>query len=61
MHLKWECMGIPTIFKCNYPINYITVDANGRRNSQCNTIIIVKLKKVKEWAVAVAEVNVGQI
>jgi hypothetical protein len=58
--LKWKCMGTPTIFKRDYPIDNVAVDVNGRRNRQCNTIIIVKLKKAKERTAA-AEVNVGQI
>jgi hypothetical protein len=60
MRIKWECTGTPTIFKCNYPIDYAAVDLNGRRNRQRNTIIIVKLKKVKERTAA-AEVDIGQI
>jgi hypothetical protein len=61
MCLKWECTGTPTIFKCDYPINYVAVDVNGRRNRQRNTVIIIELKKVTEHTAAEAEVNVGQI
>jgi hypothetical protein len=60
MRIKWECTGTPTIIKCDYAIDYVAVDSNGRRNRQCNTIIIVKLKKAKEHT-AEAEVDVGQI
>ncbi len=60
-HLKWECTGTPTIFKCNHPINYVTVDANGRRHCQHNTIIIIKSKKGTERAAAEAEFNVRQM
>ncbi len=48
MHIKWEFMGTPTIFKRNYAIDYVVVNSNGRRNSQQNTIKIIKLKRVKE-------------
>ncbi len=61
VHLKWECTSIPTIFKHEHPIDYVGVDANGRRNHQCSTIINVKLKKAMECAVAEAEVDVEQI
>jgi hypothetical protein len=58
--LKWECMGTPLSIKRNYLIDYVVVDANGRRNLQQNTIIIVKLKKAQERTAAV-EVKVGKI
>ncbi len=61
VRLKWECTDTPTIFKHGYSINYGAVDANGRRNCQCNTIIFVKLKKASERAMAKAEVNVRKI
>ncbi len=51
VRLKWECTGIPTIFKRNYPFYYITVNANGRRNCQRSTFIIIKLKKAMERTV----------
>ena len=35
VHLKWECTGTPTIFKGDYPIDYIATDSNGRQNCQC--------------------------
>ncbi len=54
-------MGTPTMFKCNYPIDYIAVNANGRRNHQRNTIIIIKLKKALERTAAETEVNIGEI
>jgi hypothetical protein len=54
-------MGTPTIFKRDYPFDYVTVNANGRRNRQHSTFIIVKLKKVMECTVVEVEVDVGQI
>jgi hypothetical protein len=61
VHLKWECTGTPTIFNHNYPIDYIKVDANGRRYCQHNTIIIIKLKKAMEHMAAEAEVDIRKI
>jgi hypothetical protein len=60
MCIKWKCTGTPTIFKHDYPIDYVAVDLNVRRNRQQNTIIIIKLKKVKERT-AVAEVGIRQL
>ncbi len=54
-------MGTPTIFKRNYPIDYVVVNSNGRRNRQRNTIVIVKLKKMTEHVVEEVEVDVGKI
>ena len=31
VHLKWECTGIPKIFKGDYPIDYIFKDSSGRK------------------------------
>ncbi len=61
VRLKWECTGTPTTFKGDYPIDYLMVGANGRRNRQRNTIIIVKLKKATEHAATEAEVDGGQL
>ncbi len=61
VHFKWECMGTPTIFKHNYPIDYVAIDAKGRRNCKRNTLIILKLKKATERAATEAEVDVGKI
>jgi hypothetical protein len=50
VHLKWECTGATTIIKHNYKIDYVNVNASGRRNRQCNSVLIIKLKKTKEHA-----------
>ena len=57
---KWQCTGTTTIIKPH--INYANVDASGRsRNCQCNTILVVKVKKAKERTVMEADVDFGQI
>jgi hypothetical protein len=61
VRLKWECTGATTIIKHDYKIDYVNVDASGRRNRQCNSDLIVKVKKTKERAEMEAVVNAGQI
>jgi len=45
VRLKWECMGAFLIVKRDYPIDYVNIDKNGRRNRQCNSVLIVQVKK----------------
>ncbi len=59
--IKWECTGATTIFKRDYPIEYIIVDSKGRKNRQCNSVLIVQVKRAKERAETEAEVDSGQI
>jgi hypothetical protein len=61
VHIKWECTGATSIFKRDYPIDYVNVDSSGRRNCQCNSVLIIQVKRAKERAVTEAEVNAGQI
>jgi hypothetical protein len=61
VHLKWECMGATTIIKRDYEIDYVNVSSKGRKNRQCNSVLIVQVKKVKERMETEAEVNTGQI
>jgi hypothetical protein len=61
VRIKWECTGATTIIKCDYEIDYINVDSRGRRNRQCNLVLIVQVKKAKERAQAEAVVDAGQI
>jgi hypothetical protein len=58
--LKWECMDTSTITKRDYPIDFMNVNASGRRNRRCITVLIVKVKKTKERTMMDAMVNVGQ-
>ena len=50
VHIKWECTGATTIFKRDYPIKYVIVDSKGRKNRQCNSVLIVQVKRAKERA-----------
>jgi len=61
VHLKWKCMGATTIIKRDYEIDYVNVSSKGRKNRQCNSVLIVQVKKVKECMETEAEVNAGQI
>jgi hypothetical protein len=61
VRLKWECMGTFLIIKRDYEIDYINVDKKGRRNRQCNSVLIVQVKKAKERAEMEAKVNRGQM
>jgi hypothetical protein len=61
VNIKWECTGSTAIIKRNYPIEYIIVDLKGRRNRQCNSVLIVQVKKAKERTETEAEVDSGQI
>jgi len=61
VHLKWECTGATTIIKHNYEIDYVNINASRRRNLQCNSILIVKVKKTKEHVETEAVVNAGQM
>jgi aminopeptidase N len=61
VRIKWECMGATNIFKRDYPIDYIIVDSSKRRNRQCNSVLIVQVKRAMERAATEAEVDAGQI
>ncbi len=61
VRLKWECTGSTTIIKRDYKIDYVNVNSSGRRNRQCNSILIVQVKKAKERAETEAVVDAGQI
>ena len=61
VRLKWECTGAITIIKRNYEINYVNVNSKGRKNRQCNSVVIVQAKKAKERAEMEAEVTAEQI
>jgi len=61
MRLKWECTGAFLNVKRDYPIDYVNVDKNGRKNRQCNLVLIVQAKKAKERAETEAKVNRGQM
>ena len=61
VRIKWECTGATAIIKRDYKIDYVNVDSSRRRNRQCNSVIIVQVKRVKERAATEAEVNTGQI
>jgi len=61
VHLKWECTGAITIIKRNYEIDYVNVDSKGRKNRQCNSVVIIQAKKAKERAEMEAEVTAEQI
>ncbi len=54
-------MGATSIFKHDYPIDYANVNLSGRRNHQCNSVLIVQVKRAKERAATEAEVDAGQI
>jgi hypothetical protein len=56
-----ECTGATAIFKRDYEIDYVNVDSKGRRNRQCNLVLIVQVKRAKERAATEAEVDAGQI
>ena len=61
VRLKWECTGAFVIVKRDYEINYVNVDSKARRNRQCNSVLIVQVKKAKERAETEAKVNRGQM
>jgi hypothetical protein len=61
VRIKWECTGAIAIFKRDYEIDYVNVDSKGRRNRQCNSVLIVQVKSAKERAATEAEVDAGQI
>jgi len=61
VRLKWECTGTFLIVKRDYEIDYVNVDKNGRRNRQCNLVLIVQVKQAKERAETEAKVNKGQM
>jgi hypothetical protein len=61
VRIKWECTGATTIIKRDYEIDYVNVDSKGRRNRQCNSVLIVQVKRAKERAATEAEVDTGQI
>ena len=61
MRIKWECTGATAIFKHDYEINYVNVNSKGRRNRQCNSVLIIQVKRAKECATTEAEVAAGQI
>jgi hypothetical protein len=61
VRIKWECTGATAIFKRDYPIDYVIVVSKGRKNRQCNSVLIVQVKRAKERAAAEAEVDTGQI
>ena len=54
-------MGTFMNVKRDYEIDYVNVDKNGRRNRQCNSVLIVQVKKVKERVEMEAKVNKGQM
>jgi hypothetical protein len=60
VRLKWECTTATTIIKHDYEIDYVNVDLKGRKNRQCNSVLIVQVKKAKERAETEAEVDAGQ-
>ena len=61
VRLKWECTGVTTIIKRDYEIDYVNVDSKGRKNHQCNSVLIVRVKRSKERAEMKAEADAGQI
>ena len=62
VRIKWESTGATTIIKkCNYEINYVNVDSRDRKNRQCNSVLIVQVKKAKERPTTEAKVNKGQM
>jgi hypothetical protein len=61
VRLKWECTGTFVIIKRDYEIDYVNVDSKGRRNRQCNSVLIIQVKKAKERAETEAKVNRGQM
>ncbi len=61
VRIKWECTGTTAIFKRDYEIDCINVDSKGRRNRQCNSVLIIQVKRAKERAATEAEVDAGQI
>ena len=61
MRIKWECTGATANFKRDYKIDYVNVNSRGRRNRQCNSVLIVQVKRAKERAATEAEVDAGQI
>ena len=61
VRIKWECTGATAIFKRDYKIDYVNVNSKGRRNRQCNSVLIIQVKRAKEHAAKEAEVNAGQI
>ena len=61
VRIKWECTGATAIIKRDYPIDYIIVDSKRRDNRQCNSVLIIQVKRAKERAETEAEVDSGQI
>ena len=61
VRLKWECTGATAIIKRDYAIDYVIVDSKKRENRQCNSVLIVQVKRAKERAETEAEVDTGQI
>jgi hypothetical protein len=61
VRIKWECTGAIVIIKRDYPIDYVIVDSKGRKDRQCNSVLIVQVKRAKERAATEAEVDTGQI
>ena len=61
VRLKWECTGTFLIIKRDYEIDYVIVDSKKRENRQCNSVLIVQVKRAKERAETEAEVDTGQI
>ena len=57
MRIKWECAGATSISKRDYEIDYVNVDLRGRRNRQCNSVLIVQVKRSKECAATETEVD----
>jgi hypothetical protein len=61
VRIKSECTGATTIIKRGYKIDYVNVNSRGRRNRQCNSVLIVQVKRAKEHAETEAKVDAGQI
>jgi hypothetical protein len=61
VRLKWECTGAFKIVKRDYEISYVNVDSRNNKNRQCNSVLIVQVKKAKERAATEAKVNKGQM
>ena len=59
--IKWECAGATSISKRDYEIDYVNVALRGRRNRQCNSVLIVQVKRSKECAATETEVDAWQI
>ncbi len=58
LRLKWKCTGTPTSCdKHNYLTEYRVKDRYSEYPTQCDSIIIITVKKAKEWAKAELEVE----